>query len=129
MIAVDTNVVVRFLTRDEPKQSALAADCVAEGVFVSDTVLIETEWVLRHAFGWRRARINHALRTFLAIEQVSVSQRDHLLWALDRHREGADLADMVHLVAARGQAAFATLDRKLARLSAETAPLPVRLLQ
>jgi predicted nucleic-acid-binding protein len=128
MIAIDTNVVVRFLTRDEPKQSALADGCVGEGVFVSDSVLMETEWVLRRAYGWQRARINHALRTFVAIEQVSVAQTDHIIWGLDRHLDGADLADMMHLIAARGQSCFATFDRKLAGLPASGSPLPVQLL-
>jgi|SRR3954470_9748852 predicted nucleic-acid-binding protein len=128
MIAIDTNVVVRFLTRDEPKQSALADDCIAQGIFVSDSVLMETEWVLRRAFGWQRARINYAFRMFVAIEQVHVAQPSQLLWALDRHFEGADLADMIHLVAARGQAAFGTFDRELAKLLGENPPVPVRLL-
>ena len=129
MIAVDTNIVVRFVARDEPEQSALAAGCISEGVFVSEGVLMETEWVLRHAFGWRRARINHALALFLSIEQVTVAQPDHLQWALDRHRDGADWADMLHLIAARGQSAFATFDRKLAALSGNDPPLPLRLLK
>jgi predicted nucleic-acid-binding protein len=128
MIAVDPNIVVRFLTRDEPAQSALATECVSRGVFVSDGVLMETEWVLRDAFGWQRARINHALDSFIAIEQVMVAQQDHLLWALERHREGADWADALHLIAARGQTAFATFDRKLARTAAKTSPVPINLL-
>src|ERR1043165_4703700 len=128
MIAIDTNVVVRFFTRDESAQSTLADECIAKGVFVSDSVLMETEWVLRKAFGWQRARINHALRKFLAIKQVSVAQPDYLLWALDRHHEGADLADMIHLIAARGQSGFATFDRELARMAVEDIPVSVRLL-
>ena len=128
MIAIDTNVVVRFLTREEPTQSALADDCIGRGVFVSDSVLMETEWVLRKAFGWQRARINHALRKFLAVEEVNVAQPDHLLWALDRHHDGADLADMIHLIAARGQSGFVTFDRDLARMAADDIPVSIRLL-
>jgi predicted nucleic-acid-binding protein len=128
MIAIDTNIVVRFMTRDEAKQSGLAADCIERGVFVSDSVLMETEWVLRKAFGWGRARINHALRAFVSIAHVTVAQPDHLLWALDRHGEGADWADMLHLIAARGQSAFATFDRKLAKLSGKNHLVSVQLL-
>jgi predicted nucleic-acid-binding protein len=129
MIAVDTNIVVRFLARDDPGQGALAAECISGGVFVSDGVLMETEWVLRDAFGWQRARINHALETFLAIEHVAVAQQDHLQWALARHREGADWADALHLIAARGQTAFATFDRKLARTAGKASPVPINLLK
>jgi predicted nucleic-acid-binding protein len=128
MIAVDTNIIVRFLTRDEPKQSALAAKCISGGVFVSDGVLVETEWVLRDAFGWQRARINYALASFIAIEQVTVAQHDHLQWALERHREGADWADALHLIAARGQTAYATFDRKLAKQAGPDSPVAVQLL-
>jgi len=51
MIAVDTNVVVRFLVRDDPKQAARAAELIRDNqIWISKTVLLETEWVLRSLY-------------------------------------------------------------------------------
>lgn len=124
MKAIDTNLVLRFILWDDPLQSPVAAACIAEGVFVSDGVLMETGWVLKHV-GWKRAQVNKALKSFLAIEQVSVAQPDRLLWALERHLGGADWADMLHLIAARGHDTFATFDDEVAKRAGADAPVPV----
>ncbi len=59
MLAVDTNVVVRFLTGDEPAQAARArAIFQRETVFLGKTVLVETEWVLRSLYRFEAVRIN-----------------------------------------------------------------------
>ena len=129
MKAVDTNVVLRFLTVDDDRQSAAAAECLAAGVFVPHSVLIETEWVLRSGYGWNAERINSELTDLLAMESIEVDQVDDLLWALDRHREGADWADMLHLIASRGHAAFSTFDRSLAKEAGGEPPLPVEFLR
>jgi predicted nucleic acid-binding protein len=56
MLAIDTNVVVRYLTGDDPDQAAKARRIVdGEAVLVTTTVLLETEWVLRGAYGFRGA--------------------------------------------------------------------------
>jgi predicted nucleic-acid-binding protein len=61
MIAVDTNVVVRFLTNDEPRQARRAANLFhREEVLLPRTVLLECEWVLRHAYGIGREVIAEA---------------------------------------------------------------------
>jgi len=53
MIAVDTNVLVRFLVRDDAKQAARAAALIqANEIWVCKTVLLETEWVLRSLYGF-----------------------------------------------------------------------------
>jgi predicted nucleic acid-binding protein len=52
MLAVDTNLIVRYLTGDHPKQSAKARAVIdGEDVFVSTAVALETEWVLRRVYG------------------------------------------------------------------------------
>ena len=128
MIAIDTNVVVRFVAGDDPDQEALAAACIGTGVFVSHGVLMEAEWVLRGSYGWGRSPINTALAEFLALREVETELPDELQWALDQHRAGADWADMLHLIAARRQSGFATFDRKLVRAALDP-PVPVELLQ
>lgn len=129
MRAVDTNVVARFIMRDDPVQSRQAVECIAGGVFVSEGVLMETEWVLRSVARWERMKVNDALSTFLAVEAVAVARPDDLAWALDRHRRGGDWADMLHLIAARGHDAFVTFDTTLADRAGSEPPLPVELLK
>jgi predicted nucleic-acid-binding protein len=121
--AVDTNVVARFIMGDDPIQSPQAAECIARGVFVSEGVLMETEWVLRAVAGWDRMRVNEALATLLALENVAVARPGDLAWALDRHRDGADWADMLHLIATRGYDAFVTFEKNLREGSQP--PVPV----
>lgn len=53
MIAIDTNIVVRFLTQDDPAQFKQAARLFRETeLFIAESVLLETEWVLRFAYGF-----------------------------------------------------------------------------
>ena len=128
MKAVDTNVILRFLTADDPRQTAAATKCIRAGVFVSHSVLIETEWVLRSGYGWTAGRINAELTDLLAMQCVEVDRIDALHWALERHLHGADWADMLHLIAAHGHDAFVTFDAKLAK-RARDAPLPITVLR
>ena len=81
MKSVDTNIVLRVILRDDPVQTAIATACVEEGVFVSDGVLLETEWVLRSLAGLRRVEVNDALAAFAALDTVSVAQPERLLEA------------------------------------------------
>lgn len=129
MKAVDTNVLVRLLTQDDPAQGAIARERLSEPTFLPETVLIETEWVLRGRLGWSRTEVNRALRGLLALATTSVERPEMLAWALDRHERGADWADMLHLIAARHQQAFVTFDQALARRASEDAPVPVELLK
>ena len=62
MIAIDTNVVVRFLTNDDPAQANRAEKVVrTENIFLPKTVLLETAWVLQGAYGLVRADVAPAL--------------------------------------------------------------------
>ena len=128
MKAVDTNVVLRFLLGDDPDQGAAARECIAGGVFVSHSVLIETEWVLRSP-GWPREKVNRAFADFVALESVEVARIDELQWALDRHRQGADWADMLHLIAASGHECFASFEKDLAKQAGPAVPVPVERLK
>jgi predicted nucleic-acid-binding protein len=129
MIAVDTNIVVRLAVNDDPQQTSLAAACVAQGAFVSHGVLMETEWVLRTAYGFPRDQIADVMLDFLDLECIVVDQRDDLRWATERYREGADWADLLHLIAARGHAAFVTFDRALPRQAGARTPTKIEILK
>ncbi len=129
MKACDTNIVVRFLTVDDPRQAAIATDQVSAGLFISHGVLIETEWVLRSRYGWSRDRINAEIADLLALESVAVDRIETLYWALDRHRDGAYWADMLHLIASQGYSAFVTFDDGVVKGAGADAPLPVEVLK
>ena len=112
MRALDTNVVVRYLTDDDPEQAARARAVVDGGpVFVSTTVLLECGWVLRSAYGFGGEEVAAALRAFAGLPTVSVESPAMLAEALDRAAGGMDLADALHLAAAASCEAMLTFDR------------------
>lgn len=129
MISLDTNVLVRLIAEDDPKQLAAAKLAREEGAFVSHGVLMEAEWVLRALYGWPRDRVNRALRQLIGVGGIMVDELEDVFWALDRHGAGGDWADMLHLIASRGHASFATFDRSLLKEAGETPPVPVRVLE
>ncbi|MBV9883605.1 MAG: type II toxin-antitoxin system VapC family toxin [Sphingomonadaceae bacterium] len=128
MRAVDTNVILRFLIGDDPRQAKVAERCVADGIFVSHGVLMEAEWVMRAGYRLNPTQIADLLSDLLEIACVEVDDREELRWAIERHRQGADWADLLHLIACRAQPAFATFDRTLAREAGPNAPVSIELL-
>ena len=113
MRAVDTNVVVRYLTGDDPGQAARARAVIDAGqVFVSTTVLLESEWVLRGVYGFAREEVAEALRAFSGLPGVSVESPALLAEALDRAEKGMDFADALHLAAAARCETMLTFDRR-----------------
>ena len=73
MLAIDTNIVVRYLTADHPEQSPKAKSLIdGEEVFVCMTVLLETEWVLRSVYDFAPADIVKALTAFAGLPRVTL---------------------------------------------------------
>lgn len=119
MRAIDTNVLVRLLTRDDPGQFARAEAIVAAGdVFVPFTVMLETEWVLRKGYRFGRAEVVRALLGVAGLPGVTVEHSGRLAVALDAVEAGLDVADALHLASAEGCEAFLTFDRDLIRAAA-----------
>ena len=124
MRAVDTNVVVRYLTGDDPGQAARAKAAVDAGnVFVSTTVLLESAWVLRSVYGLAGEEAAAALRAFSGLPGVSVESPDLIAEALGRAEKGMDVADALHLGAAARCEALLTFDRRFIELAGDA---PVR---
>lgn len=116
MIAVDTNVVVRFLTRDDPAQAVRARALLEAGsVFVSRTVVLETAWVLGSTHRYDRAAIVGGLRKLLGLPGVEVEDAAAVRRALAWCEEGLDIADALHLASSGDANRFATFDRTLRR--------------
>ena len=113
MRAVDTNVVVRFLTGDDPTQASRAKAVIDAGdVFVGTTVLLETEWVLRSVYGFAREDVARALGALAGLPGVSVESPVLLGEALQRTVSGMDFADALHLGAAERCEAMLTFDSR-----------------
>ena len=130
MIALDTNVVVRFLTRDDPAQAVRARALIETGAaFVARTVVLETEWVLRTLYRLERGIIMAGLTGLLGLPGVEIEDRPTIARALDWCAQGMDFADALHLASAARSERFATFDQDLARRakSLSSAP-PVSLL-
>jgi predicted nucleic-acid-binding protein len=130
MIALDTNVVIRALTQDDPEQAKKAARVLrGSSLHVSKTVLVEVEWVLRKAYGFSADRINDALGRFVGLRALRVEDRTAVVRALDWHARGMDFADALHLASSATASAFATFDASFARRASQAqAEPPVRLL-
>jgi predicted nucleic-acid-binding protein len=120
VIAIDTNVVVRFLVNDDREQARRARALIdGEEVFVATTVLLETEWVLRSAYQLPRQELFDALRAFLDLPRVFAHDREGAMAALRWAAQGMDFADALHLASAAECDTFASFDRALARTAAE----------
>jgi predicted nucleic-acid-binding protein len=116
VIALDTNVVVRFLTQDEPGQAARARALIEAGsVFIPKTVMLETEWVLRSAYQIEPPAIAASFVRLLGLATVVVEDRWAIIRALAWYGQGLDFADALHLACAQQADAFATFDRRLQR--------------
>lgn len=114
MIAVDTNVVVRYLTNDHPQQSSRARAIIdGQAVFVAVTAMLEVEWVLRSTYGYDRSDVARALRAFGGLPTVTVEDAAIVAIALDLAEKGMDFADALHLGKSAHCDAFVTFDRKL----------------
>ena len=112
MLAVDTNIVVRYLTADDPEQFAKVRALIdGEDIFVCKTVLLETEWVLRRGYRFSRDRIIAALTAFAGLPRVTLEDPALAAKALDWLARGMDFADALHLAKAEGCEAFVSFDR------------------
>ena len=119
MIALDTNVIVRLLTHDDPAQLAAIErffDAHPEATFlVPDLVLAEAVWTLRTTFRGERQQIAAAIRRLASKPDVGFADRDQVMDALRALEAGGDFADELIVARARadGCSALATFDTAL----------------
>lgn len=111
MTSVDTNLLVRFLTRDDEVQFEKAYRVFQEeDIFIPDTVILETEWVLRYAYEFPREDILNGFRKLLGLANVHCAQPEVLRSALLCFEKGLDFADALHLANSRHCAVLKTFD-------------------
>ena len=120
MLALDTNVLVRLLARDDAKQAAAADAAVAKGAWVSQLVLAEAVWVLDAVYGRTPKQLIAALDLLLAHESLVLQDADAVAAALAQFRAKPALgfSDCLVLEIARkaGHLPLATFDKALDRL-------------
>lgn len=119
MRAIDTNVLVRLVTGDEPDQVALAEEFIA-GAWVSHLVLAETVWVLDTVYERTSAQILPSIQMLLDHKDLSLQDPDVVMAALEHYRKRPSLgfSDCLVLEIARkiGHIPLGTFDRKLGKL-------------
>lgn len=116
MIAVDTDVLVRLLTGDDPKQAAAAQSLFAAGpVWIAKTVLLETGWVLRSLYGFDESAIGGAFAKLMGLGNVRTEDEPAVAAALALVGQGIELADAMHLSSRPPGAAFVSFDRSFVR--------------
>jgi predicted nucleic-acid-binding protein len=120
MIAIDTNVLIRFVVKDDADQFRRAKTFLTDNdVLILTTVALESEWVLRSGYEFKREEISAALTGIFGMPRVTLQDRGVLLWALHGYQNGIDFSDALHLAGASQAKAFATFDADLKRKAAK----------
>ena len=123
MIALDANVLIRYIVRDNPEQTDVA-DALLRGLtaeesgFLCREVVMETAWVLERVYGFARTEVTNAmLRLTLMGNVITENRADVVNAALAYGQGGPDFADLMILAAAErvGATPLYTFDQKLAR--------------
>jgi predicted nucleic-acid-binding protein len=120
MRAVDTNVVVRLVVRDDPEQVRAAEVFTASGSWVSHLVLVEATWVLEAVYDRTAAQIATAVEMLLNHKDLTIQDAEVVVAALEnfRKRPALGFSDCLVLEIARkaGYLPLGTFDRNLAKL-------------
>ncbi|MCL1961112.1 MAG: type II toxin-antitoxin system VapC family toxin [Desulfovibrionaceae bacterium] len=123
MKAVDTNVLARFFVDDPDdaeaaRQRPAALAAMRGRVFVSVTVLLELEWVLRGFYAIPPATIHRTLSALCSYDNVVIEDRANVQIALEAFKAGLDFADAMHLSRAASCSALLTFDKRFIKRAA-----------
>ena len=118
MKAVDTNVLARFFIDDpEDDEAALqkpaAIQAMSQAVFVSISVILEFEWVMRGFYALPRADIERVFKALCGLQHVTIEDRTIVQSVIEAHHQGLDFADALHLARAAHCKAFVSFDKRL----------------
>ena len=120
MICVDTNIIVRFLTHDDDQQYKKAFSIFnSYEVFISDTVVLETEWVLRYAYDFSPGDICNAFINLFGLKNIHLSNPTFIFQAIKWHKLGLDFSDAMHLAQYQQYKKLYTFDKKFLRKAKE----------
>jgi predicted nucleic-acid-binding protein len=116
MIAVDTNILVRYAVKDDPHQTVIATNFLAtHSCFVLKTVLLELVWVLgsKSGYGLSKSVVLERVRHILGLPTVYMQDPKYAALALTWHEAGMDFADALHLASSFDVQGFATFEKKI----------------
>jgi predicted nucleic-acid-binding protein len=126
VIAVDTNLLVRLLTNDDPSEAKRALRVMeSDDILIPKTVLLETEWVLRHGYVIAREVIAQAFQNLLGLPNVKAEDPQAVTQALGWYEEGLDFADALHLASSAKADRFATFDRDFVKKASKLGSIGV----
>lgn len=125
MIALDTNVLARFLLGDDAKQQAIATQLLDgdEPVTAPITVFLELAWVLQGR-GCSKEEILNAFEALLSIRYFMPEHEPELKDAIEWAQQGMDIADAIHLAMSRKAKTFKTFDKAFAKVAKVQATHP-----
>ncbi len=121
MIAVDTNILLRLLVRDDGRQAAAAEDLLrrsaGSAILIPDLVLAELVWTLLRLYGYSRGATVEALRYLAGLADVEFEDRDRVERAMQLFEDGGDFADalLADIARSHGASQLASFDAGLAR--------------
>lgn len=118
MTSVDTNILVRLLTEDDAKQFQKASALFeTKQIFIPYTVLLESEWVLRHAYDFLPPEILNGFRKLLGLPNVCTANPELIKYAFEWYAGGLDFADALHLACSQNCEQLATFDKAFIKKS------------
>ena len=124
MIAFDTNLLVRVAVADDAKQVAVVRQLIAQNtIFISRTVLLETEWVLRSVYKNTSADIHRFFQALLNLDNTEIENAEAISHALTWYAHGADFADALHLAVCK-DATLHTFDKSFCKAALEAGLAP-----
>ncbi len=129
MIAVDTNILARWILQDDPVQAPIAERILSEPCWLSWTVLLELAWLLKSHGGLARDQIADVLEALTAMPTLQYDRPASLQWAIDRYRAGGDIADMFHIASSGDVTAFVSFEKSMVKKAGAQPPVPVELAQ
>jgi predicted nucleic-acid-binding protein len=128
MLAIDTNVLVRYVVGDGGGEFARAVNVVENNaVWIALTVVLETEWVLRDVYEFSRVEVLSSLARLFGLPTVSVAEPLVVGRAMKLAQSGMDFADALHLAQAPEKATFVTFDKALVKRGSRHVGLAVKL--
>ena len=125
MIAVDTNVLARYLLTDDRKQAGLASTLL-EGrsrFTAPPTVILELVWVLESC-ECTRAEVAAGLRLLFGLPNFKPKEPEALWFALAYYEQGLDFGDALHLALSAKDDGFVTFDRALVKQAEKVGTMP-----
>lgn len=126
MIAIDTNIIIRFLTHDNERQYKKAFSVFnSQEIFIPDTVILETEWVLRYAYSFSPEDICRAFTNLFGLKNIHLSNPTFIVQAIEWHKQGMDFSDALHLTQCQQYEKLYTFDKSFSSKSKNLTPCSV----